>query len=427
MKLELGNFQVKDVMLGKATRLADGTLEVGRDELVRVALQDPLIASADVQVARPGEDCRIINVRDVVEPKLKPAGDAVPYPGIAGRSIAQAGGGRTDRLANVTLMALAHGGEPRGAHGSREWGGETRTDLFIDMAGQGAISPYASLFNICLILEPASTLEMDHWNRVIQKALFRAQDCIAQAMAGQKPQEVEVLDMTPRPGLPGLVYIPMLPSPEHRFGPNSTLGASVYGISRLTQPWLLEPTEMVDGAVAGTYMAHYTWPLTNTIVLHMCRQHGKAFNFLACIPSRTNWESLAEKQLMADRAAQIAAKLGAHGAIVTTNIRGQRFTETILTVQACERAGVKAVLITEEEDDEDGTAPPLLFTKPEVVSVVSTGTGSTLHGFPPVKRVIGAGEIDPRWYGEQPPVFGRYGSSHLNDVYGFSKYAKVSY
>jgi hypothetical protein len=44
-----------------------------------------------------------------------------------------------------------------------------------------------------------------------------------------------------------------------------------------------------------------------------------------------------------------------------------------------------------------------------------------------VKRVIGAGRIDERWHGEQPPVHGRYGTSHLNDVYGFSRYTKMDF
>jgi hypothetical protein len=313
------------------------------------------------------------------------------------------------------------------AHGSREWGGHDRSDLFIDMSGPGAVSPYATLFNVCVVMEPASPQEQDHWNGIVQRALLRASDLLARATVGQEPSSVETLDLTPKPGLPGIVYIPMLPSPEHRFGPSSTLGAAIYGITRLTQPWLLEPTEMLDGAVCGTYGAHVTWPLLNTIVLHLCRRHGNGFNFLGVIPCRTNWEAFSEKQLMANRAAQIAAKLGTHGAIVTTNIRGQRFVETILTVQACERASVKTVLITEEEDDEDGTAPPLLTTMPEVVSVVSTGTGSAPGPFPPVKRVIGAGRIDERWHGEQPPVHGRYGTSHLNDVYGFSRYTKMDF
>jgi hypothetical protein len=85
------------------------------------------------------------------------------------------------------------------------------------------------------------------------------------------------------------------------------------------------------------------------------------------------------------------------------------------------------VLITEEEDDEDGAAPPLLVTAPEGVGLVSTGDGSAPGPFPAVSRVIGAGPIGDHWYREQPPPQGRYGTSHLNDVWGFSRLACVDY
>ena len=167
--------------------------------------------------------------------------------------------------------------------------------------------------------------------------------------------------------------------------------------------------------------------MTNTIVLDMCRRHGKDFNFLGCIMVRTMWEEQRQKELMANRAAFIANTLGADGIIVTPTLRGQRFLDTIAVVEACERSGIPTVLITEEEDDEDGNAPPLLVASPDVVSVVSTGDGSAFGPFPAVERVIGAGAIGPERYGEQQPPHGRYGTSHLNDVWGFSKLSKVDY
>ncbi len=205
------------------------------------------------------------------------------------------------------------------------------------------------------------------------------------------------------------------------------MGTGIYGVTRLTCPWFLSPTEMLDGAVFGTYGAqHYTWPLTNTLPFHMARSHGKEYNFLGCIVLRSNWESQAEKQLMANRAAQLAQTVGAKGAIVTTNVRGQRFAETVLTVQACERAGINVVLLTEEEDDENGTASPILIPVPELVSVVSTGTGGAAGPFPAVEKVIGSFG-DDQWQGEQPPVHGRYGVSHTSDVYGFTRQSCVDF
>ena len=194
----------------------------------------------------------------------------------------------------------------------------------------------------------------------------------------------------------------------------------------------MHPTEVLDGAVCGSFFSGdfyrwFTWPLTNSIVLHMCRRHGIDFNFLGCIMVRTMWEEQRQKELMANRAALMATTLGAAGAIVTPTLRGQRMLDTMAVVRACEEAGVKTVLITEEEDDEDGSAPPLLVTAPDGVGLVSTGDGSAPGPFPPVQRVIGAGPIGDHWHAEQPAPHGRYGTSHLNDVWGFSRLSCVDY
>ena len=130
---------------------------------------------------------------------------------------------------------------------------------------------------------------------------------------------------------------------------------------------------------------------------------------------------------MANRAAQLAVNAGAQGAIVTTNVRGQRFLETVLTVQALERAGINTILMTEEEDNESGTAPPLLMSVPEVSTVVSTGTGGVDASFPKVERVIGAREPEAHWFEDKPPIHGRYGVSHAHDFYGFGKQGYLDY
>ena len=428
MPLELANYQTKDAQLGDELRWRDGILEIDKDDLLRSVRQDPLVTKADIQIARPGESVRIITIQDVIEPRVKVDGDGVAYPGIQGRSVATVGQGRTNRLGGVTVTACAPS-QDIGVYGyisSRREG--TAYGDFVDMSGPGVVSPLASLLNVCLIVEPERHLDPDSANRVVQRSMLSVSDRLAATTIGQEPTEVEVFDMTPKPGLPGFVYMHSILSPEATtLNPDSTLGTAVYGITRLTQPWFLQPTEILDGAVCGNFGGYITWPLTNTIVLHMCRQHGKDFNFLGCFMVRTMWEEQRQKQLMANRAALLAATLGADGAIVTPTVRGQRMVDTILVVQACELAGIKTVLITEEEDNEGGTAPPMLVTTPEVVSVVSTGDGSAPGPFLPVDRVIGAGQIWPQWYKEQEPPRGRYGTSHLNDVLGFSKLSSVDF
>ncbi len=431
MRLELCDFKVKDVVFGSRTRWQDGVLHVDRDALLALIRQDPLVADADVQLARPGESARIIDVIDIIEPRIKAQGEGTVYPGVYRRSGALVGAGRTHRLGGMTVTACSAPRAGMGYTTGLPTGASGRQDIpnFIDMSGPGADSPYSSLFNLCLIIEPAARLTSDEAMGVVQAAQLRVSDFLAAATLGQAPTSIDTFDLTPRPGLPGLVYINGILSPEAMNGsPYSPRGAAVYGVTRLTQPWLLYPTELMDGAVFGNAGGVFpTWTLTNTVVLHMCRRHGIDFNFLGCIMVRTMWEEQWQKQLMCNLAARLASMLGATGAVVTPNWRGQRFVETIMTVQACERAGIKSVLITEEEDDEDGTAPPLLVTGPEVVAVVSTGTGSGIGPYLPVKRVIGAGHIEPRWFGELPPPHGRYSTSHLNDVFGFSRLTCVDF
>lgn len=424
MSLELGNFPVQNAVFGRSTRWLDGTLEIDRDELINLVAEDPYIDHADVHIARPGESVRITSVREIFEPKVKVSGPGAVYPAITGRPVDTVGSGRTHRLAGLTVMTCARMPEIK-VDGSQQWGRTARYS-FIDMSGPGAITPYASLVNICIEMSTDRELLPDTWNRSIQAALLRVSDRLANTTLELQPPQLELIDLTPKPGLHGFVFMPMLASPEHRFGNTSSLGTAVYGVTRLTPPWFLEPTEMLDGAVCGTYGAHFTWPLTNTIVLHMARNHGKDYNFLGCIVVRTNWESQADKQLMANRAAQLAQKVGAKGAIITTNVRGQRFVETALAVQACERAGIRVVLITEEEDDESGTASPILIPIPELASIVSTGTGGAAGPFPRVARVIG-GFGEDSWLQEQPPIHGRYSVSHTEDVYGFTRQSCVDY
>ncbi len=428
MRLDLANYQTQDIQFAGVTRWRNGALEVNADDVLGLVRHDPLVNRADLQIARPGEPVRITTIRDVVEPRVKVDGGGTAYPGILGREVSTVGSGRTNRLGGMTLTACAPPGDISEYGYLSSYREGTAYGDFVDMSGPGVVSPFGSLVNLCLIVEPASHLDTDASNRVVQRAMLTASDRIAEATLGEEPTEVESFDMTPTAGLPGFVYMHSILSPEATtLNPDSTLGTAVYGITRLTQPWFLGPTEVLDGAVCGNFGGYVTWPLTNSIVLHMCRRHGKDFNFLGCFMVRTMWEEQRQKQLMANRAALMASGLGADGAIVTPTVRGQRMVDTVLVAQACERAGIKTVLGTEEEDEEDGTAPPMLVTAAEVVAVVSTGDGSAPGPFPPVDAVIGAGEIGESWYREQEPPHGRYGTSHLNDVFGFSRLSCVDY
>ena len=81
--------------------------------------------------------------------------------------------------------------------------------------------------------------------------------------------------------------------------------------------------------------------------------------FAGVIAVRTEWTTMAEKELMCMQTAKIAQMRGAQGATVAWDAGGNQFMEVIRTVRACERVGIKAVLLT-TEDEATGGAPTLL-------------------------------------------------------------------
>ncbi|MFN8523479.1 MAG: glycine/sarcosine/betaine reductase component B subunit [Chloroflexota bacterium] len=436
MRLELGTFPVRQARFGDRTRWSDGILEIDRQAVLDIARAEPNLTYADVDLARPGDRARVINVADVIEPRVKVEGPGVCYPGFCGRPITAVGRGRTHRFSGFAVIEsadivdeiagvgdLIRGGRPDAYDRS-----ERRQD-FIDMSGAGAARPYAGLQNLVLTLQPKRGLDAQDRHLATHGVALRVADYLAAAIAGLDPPEREVFDLTHRdPALPGLVYIPVLASSEFRFGPDTHVGIGVYGVTRLSAPWALHPTEMMDGAVSQASVQLLSWPMLNDpIVLELARRHGKDLNFLGVIVHRSNWGGQAEMELIAERDAQLATLLGASGAIVTTNLRGRRFVDTVAAVKACEAEGLNTVLVTEEEDDEGGTATPLLINDRDIVSAVSTGTGAVLGPFRPVERVLGAREPDPYWAGELQPIAGRYGAFHLQDYFGFGRQSCASY
>ncbi|MCI0438910.1 MAG: glycine/sarcosine/betaine reductase component B subunit [Chloroflexi bacterium] len=443
MRLELGHFPVSEAAFGSQTRYADGLLEIDRDELTDLALSDGKLPWASVDIVRPGDSARLINVQDMFAVQAK-VGGGVAYPGFFGRPAATVGAGRTHRLDNLGLMLLVDRSNLSAAEASwptrveqAERAAQRRASQeqagrgpFLDMAGPGSKPPYDRLNLIALTLV-APKGEGEERHIALHSAALRLLDRLAQTVAALTPPETEVFDFgETHPGLPGLVYVPHLASAEWHAGARSSYGTGVYGQTRLSAPWLLYPTEMMDGAVLGNYGMGRpaTWQLANNpIVMNLARRHGKTCSFLSCIIQRTNWTTQPEKEMAANRVALMAKQLGAGGAIVTTDMRGQRFLETALTVQACERAGIKTVLLTEEEDNEEGTAPPLLVAFPEIQHVVSAGTGGQELPFPAIRTVLGARKPSEAWYGERPGIHGSYATSYVNDYYGFGRESHQDY
>ena len=459
MRLELGNFPVTDIVFGSETRWDDGVLEVDKDRLLSPVLAAEGVEEATLEIVKPGDSARIINHFEIIEPRVKVSGPGTVFPGRAGRSVETVGQGRTHRLGGMALVVSYDGADEPGhiSGWSPDWvsssatflrpgreredrsngGDQPRQDRrkvwtdhhFIDMSGPGAVLPNSQTINLCLSLKLSDHFDIQNQASASYEVALPLQDALAESVRGLEPPETEVFDMeVTDPSLPKMVFVCLLSSPEGNHGPQSVHGAGVYGHTRLSAPWLLWPTEIVDGALSGGGRGHGSWPLTNNpIVMGMMRRHGTSLNFLSCIILRQPWYSEEEMQFVGNRAAEAAKQVGAQGAIVTNEFRGLQFVSSARTIEAIEKVGIKTVWISEEEDNEGGTVPPFLYHPEVMKGVVSTGTGAA-GPFPAVERVVGSTrEASPRWYGEQLAIPGRYGAGHVLDNYGSGTQYCVDY
>lgn len=139
MRLELKIHEIHDVQFAGRTSVDKGVLYVDPEELVGFLKEDRSLGEIDIQLARPGEKCRIIRVCDIVEPRAKARGSGVDFPGALGAQL-PAGSGITNVLrgAGVVMAGDKKEGGVKGSFGE-----------IIDMSGPSAqYNIYATNHNI---------------------------------------------------------------------------------------------------------------------------------------------------------------------------------------------------------------------------------------------------------------------------------------
>src|SRR5262245_8681585 len=185
MRLEIADFPVRKINLGNSHRYQSGLLEVDREALVRLVLQDRRIHEAKFDTASPGEPVRITGIRDVVEPRAKFGGDAQVFPGIIA-PVESVGSGLTHRLSGMTVLATAaYEGKIRAGTG-------VQRSAILDMWGPGAAaSRFSSFVHLVLILRLREGLAELDAHGAIQKAEFEVAKRLAELTEGLTAEFVE--------------------------------------------------------------------------------------------------------------------------------------------------------------------------------------------------------------------------------------------
>lgn len=387
MRLEIGNFHVKDVKFDDVTKFSEGILSINKEEAIAFIKADEHITDMDIEIARPGDDTRIVPVKEAVEARVRLDGKPV-FPGITG-DLRRAGEGKLHALKGCSILGV-------GMH----WG--SFGDGLIDMSGEGAkYSYYSQLINICLVIdtdEEFERYEQQKKNHAIRWACHKFAEYLGETVKNLTPEDTEVYELDPitkrseeTAKLPSVVLVLQPQSQMEELGYNDFL----YGwdMNRYL-PSFMNPNEVLDGAIiGGSFMPcsskWSTYDMQNfPTIKELYKEHGKTINFLGVIMSNLN-VSLEQKERAAIFVANIAKSLGADGAIVTEEGYGNPDADYVRCICALEEVGVKVVGISNECTGRDGKSQPLVVMDEKTDALVSTGNVSELIKLPAMSKVIG--------------------------------------
>ena len=386
LQLKIGNIYIKDVQFASTTEVKEGVLHLNKDEFLAVAGDDERIASVDVYLAKPGEETRIIPVKDVIEPRVKVEGDGGIFPGFM-CGVEQVGSGTTHVLKGAAIVTTGR------IVGFQEG--------IIDMSGPGAeYTPFSKTYNIVLKVEPIDGILQHEHEEIVRLAGFRAGIYVGKAGKDVTPDDYKAFETKPLvqqineyPDLPKVVYVYML----------QTQGllhdTYVYGVdAKKIIPTFLYPTEVFDGAVVSgncvsacdknpSYV-HMNHP----VIEELYAKHGKEFNFLGCVVTNEN-VTLMDKERSSNMTAKLVEFLGADAVIISEEGFGNPDADLVMNCNKITKKGIKTVLITDEYAGQDGASQSLADSTPAGDAVVTGGNANEIIKLPVMKNVIGYPEV----------------------------------
>ena len=396
MKLDLDILNIKDVQFGEKTVISDQVLYINRQELKELLEQDKRLSKVDIELARPGESCRILQVSDVIEPRTKTRGSGEDFPGALGRQ-GTVGESSTCALRGVAVV-LSNQGDPNLLPE-----GEDAMGNIIDMSGPGAkFSLFAKTNNVVLLPYPVEGDSHERYRLALKLAGLKTAVYLAQAGKRLEPDEVEIYDLPPLPevskgieDLPKVAYVFMV----HCTSYPPMVGESIlYGDNiRHLLPTVIHPNEVLDGAIVNPYhnaRACQTYVIQNhPVIKALYHRHGKELCFVGVVLIVSRYTEPERERSVAMVANMVKSTLGADGVIITKASGGAPDIDAAQTAQKCEDLGVKAVLIM--FDVASGVESGTVFNLPGARAIVNTGNEWELVRLPSVERVMGRPVVLP--------------------------------
>src|SRR5262245_12305569 len=385
VRLQLDWSEVGAVVAGAATRLVGRTLEIDLSALQALLESDPRLERVRLDLAQPGESCRIARVFDVFSPRSRDDG-AADFPGVLG-PLARTGSGRTRALANVAIVVT-----------DQQLDNATTLSV-IDMSGPAALlTPFARTQNVVISAWPDSSAGRSEYLAAIRLAGLRAAVHLARAARGTAADAVEVFDL-PAPTrvpselghLPRVAYVFQIHSHQRPTGIDEGI---LYGDPvRRMLPTVVHPNEILDGAVVRGFMGRNatTYAIQNhPVIQELYARHARDLWFTGVVLTVAHATEPERVRSAAMAAGLVADVLGADGAVFTKMGGGAPHVDMAQAAAQCEARGVKTTLIVEDMSTDGSAEGMLLFNFPGLDALVNVGCGQEKLWLPAMARVIGA-------------------------------------
>lgn len=386
MKLEIGNFYVKDIVFGDKTSYKDGILTVNQKEAVEALNPEGNLKNVELYIVRPGEKTRILPIKEIVEARVRPDGRAL-FPGQTGQ-MALSGDGKIYALKNMAVTAV-------GVYAGNG-------DGMLDMDGPAAeLTYFSEMMHLCFKAENTDDSE-NVYNPYKKNTYYRlgAQllaEYIGKAVLGQEPQEWEIFDNTTE-GAADLPRVAMVLQISAAFVKEPGFVCRLYGQDVINLvPTMLNANELLDGALCADTLFFasfklYTYDYQNMpLIKELYAEHGKSLNFVGVFLDVN--PAVADLKVRAsDRIAVMAQMMKLDGAVVVNTGNGHSEIDFFTTIIKLEEAGVKCVGQCMESPGHGGGMQSKVMLDARADAIVSTGADHVVLNLPAMDKVIG--EID---------------------------------
>lgn len=380
MKLTVETFEIQDVQFGTETCLKDRILYINKKDILDFAAEETCFSTLKIDIARPGESVRIINVVDVVQPRCKVSGN-IDWPGVLTDEYEIAGSGVTRAVTGVGIVLCQND-----TYWSRKWGS-------FDMSGECAkMNPYAKIPE--LVIEPIAPENADfrEYREALRRIGYKTSVMLARATMEEKADQSEIFNNEIQyPNLPRVAYAYQIYSKQ--YDTQNYREPMVYGNAVPDSlPLIMQPTEILDGAISlcGGFRCVTTYEIQNhPVIVELMRRHGKDLNFAGVLITVTSVEAK-HRYLVSKMAANLLKEVfHADGVIITKGVGGASTLCVGAIASEAEKLGIPAVPIIQILNGKSHLSIECMISEQNVDSIVCSGTYYHNFTLPPVEKLLG--------------------------------------